>query len=278
MYSQAKDMSLESTSTFNIQLLDRAVVILDILWTESPTGLLPHEISQRSGLHKSTVHRLLLGLQNYRFVEKDSKSGRYRLGLRLFELGQRAIPNVNLREKARPYLERLVFETGETAHLCVLAEHEILYLDKVESPKTIRIASSVGGRNPAYCSAVGKVLLSALPEAEIDGLLRRHKLVAYTRNTIITPAQFKAALRQVQQNGYAVDNEEREEGLRCIGAPIHDHTGEIIAAMSVAGPAFRLMSGQDHAIAQLVTRIAGELSAALGYHATYEDLSLTAMR
>jgi DNA-binding IclR family transcriptional regulator len=167
-----------------------------------------------------------------------------------------------------------VFETGETAHLCVLVDHEILYLDKVESPKTIRIASSIGGRNPAYCSAVGKALLAALPETELDSMLRRHKLVAFTRNTIVTPAQFKAVLQQVRVNGYAVDNEEREEGLRCIAAPIRDHSGEIIAAMSVAGPAFRLLSSQDEVVARLVMTIAAELSAKLGYVGHDEKINL----
>jgi len=271
-------MTVESLPRYNIQLLERAILLLDLLLSESPSGLLPYELAQKSGLHKSTVHRLLSALRNHRLVQKDAKTGRYHLGLKLFELGVRAVPNVNLREYARPHLERLVFETGETAHLCVLVEHEILYLDKVESPKTIRIASSLGGRNPAFCSAVGKCLLAALPDAELDGLLRRHKLVAYTRHTITTPASLKAVLQQVRENGYAVDNEEREEGLRCIAAPIRDHTGDIIAAMSVAGPAFRLVSAQDMVIAKLVMSIAGELSATLGYRPGRDDVSATAAR
>jgi DNA-binding IclR family transcriptional regulator len=271
-------MQVESLPRYNIQLLDRAIVLLDVLSSESPLGLLPHEIAQRSGLHKSTVHRLLSALSRHRLVERDTKTGRHYLGLKLFELGVKAVPNVNLREQARKHLERLVFETGETAHLCVLVEDEILYLDKVESPKTIRIASSVGGRNPAFCSGVGKVLLAALPEDELDNLLRRHKLVRFTSNTIVTPAQYKAVLQQVRENGYAVDNEEREEGLRCIAAPIRDHTGEIIAGMSVAGPAFRLVSSQDLVVAKLVMAIAAELSATLGYRAELEDVNLLATR
>jgi DNA-binding IclR family transcriptional regulator len=105
-------------------------------------------------------------------------------------------------------------------------------------------------------------------------MLRRHKLVAFTRNTIVTPAQFKAVLQQVRVNGYAVDNEEREEGLRCIAAPIRDHSGEIIAAMSVAGPAFRLLSSQDEVVARLVMTIAAELSAKLGYVGHDEKINL----
>jgi IclR family transcriptional regulator, KDG regulon repressor len=271
-------MPVANLRTYNVQLLDRAISLLDVLAAESPHSLLPHEISQKSGLHKSTVHRLLSALQHHRLIEKDYKTGRYSLGLKLFELGVKAVPNVRLREYARPYLERLVFETGETAHLCVLVDHEILYLDKVESPKTIRIASSVGGKNPAFCSAVGKVMLADLPEAELNNLFQRHKLVAYTRHTIVTPAQYKVVLAQVRDNGYAVDNEEREEGLRCLAAPIRDHTGQVIAGMSVAGPAFRLSTNQDAIMAKLVMTIAGELSAALGYVADVEDKNLTATR
>ncbi len=271
-------MPVESLRSYSVQLLDRAILVLDALYAASPRGLLPIEIAQKSGLHKSTVHRLLSALQQHRLVEKEAHTGKYSLGLKLFELGIRAIPNVNLRERARPYLERLVFETGETAHLCVLAEHEILYLDKVESPKTIRIASSVGGKNAAFCSAVGKVMLAELPEAELDNLFRKHKLVAYTRHTIVTPAQYKAVLEQVRENGYAVDNEEREEGLRCVGAPIRDHTGRVIAGMSVAGPAFRLSNTQDLVIAKLVMSITAELSAALGYVPVQKDKDLIATR
>jgi DNA-binding IclR family transcriptional regulator len=268
-------MRVENLKEYNIQLLERAILLLDLLSSKSPTGLLPHELAQTSGLHKSTVHRLLSALKKNRLVERDEKTGRYHPGLKLFEWGIKAVPNINLREHARPHLERLMFETGETAHLCVLVEHEILYLDKVESPKTIRIASSVGGRNPAFCSGVGKCLLAALPDAELDRLLRQHKLTTYTRHTITTPAALKSELQQVRENGYAVDNEEREEGLRCIAAPVRDHSGEIIAAMSVAGPAFRLSSAQDLINARLVMSIAAELSTTLGYRPKYEDLSPT---
>jgi DNA-binding IclR family transcriptional regulator len=271
-------MQVESLRRYHVQLLDRAIAVLEVLSEASPAGLLPHEISQRSGLHKSTTHRLLSALSQHRLVQKNAKVGTYSLGLKLFELGVKAVPNVNLREHARSYLERLVFETGETAHLCVLVEHEILYLDKAEPPKTIRIASSVGARNPAFCSAVGKVLLAALPENELDSLLRRHKLVPYTSQTIVTPARLKAVLQQVRENGYAVDNEEREEGLRCIAAPIRDHTGEIIAGMSVAGPAFRLLSSQDSVVARLVMSIAAELSEKLGYPKAFDDLDLIVSR
>ena len=271
-------MPVENLRSYNVQLLDRAITLLDVLSAASPLGLLPHEIALRSGLHKSTVHRLLSALQNHRLIEKEAKTGKYSLGLKLFELGVKAVPNVNLREHARTYLERLVFETGETAHLCVLVDHEILYLDKVESPKTIRIASSVGGKNPAFCSAVGKVMLAALPETELNNLFRRHKLVAYTRHTIVTPAQYKAVLEQVRENGYAVDNEEREEGLRCIAAPIRDHTGQVIAGLSVAGPAFRLSSTGDQVMAKLVMSIAAELSATLGYIPEAADKDLIATR
>jgi len=271
MSEKAIPNKVENIRRYNVQLLDRAIGVLEVLSSSSPLGLLPHEIAQRSGLHKSTIHRLLSALNQHRLVEKNSKTGTYSLGLKLFELGVKAVPNVNLREHARAHLERLVFETGETAHLCVLVENEILYLDKVESPKTIRIASSVGGRNPAFCSAVGKVLLAAMSEQELDSLLRRHKLVAYTRHTIVTPAHFKAVLQEVREKGYAVDNEEREEGLRCIAAPIRDHTGEIVAGMSVAGPAFRLSSTQDSVLAKLVMTIAAELSEKLGYRKDFTD-------
>ena len=122
--------------------------------------MLSNEIAQKSGLHKSTVHRLLSALQNHRLIEKEARTGKYTLGLKLFELGVKAIPNVKLREHARTYLERLVFETGETAHLCVLVDHEILYLDRVELPR-LSYRLECRRQKCCICSAAGKVTLAA---------------------------------------------------------------------------------------------------------------------
>jgi DNA-binding IclR family transcriptional regulator len=141
----------------------------------------------------------------------------------------------------------------------------VLSLEKVEPSRTVRVPSSVGQRTPAHCTAVGKVLLAHLPQRDLDELIRSRGLKAYTRHTITSPALLRRELRAIRERGYAIDDEESEEGLRCIGAPVRDHGGRIVASMSIAGPAFRVTRGRAPALGRLAMRIADELSAELGY-------------
>lgn len=251
-------------SPYQVQVLDRALGILDLLANGS-LELGPSKISEQTGLHKSTVHRLLQVLERHRLIEKKAQNGKYRLGLKLFELGSKAVAQLDLRECALPYLERLVLETGETAHICVLDGDRMLSIANVESPRTLRTPSTVGRRTPLHCTSVGKALLAFLPEDEQDELIKKLELTAYTRHTLTKPARLKAELKLIRQLGYAMDDEEIEEGLRCIGAPVMDYTGRVVAAMSIAGPAFRLTEERIPAVAQSVVEAANELSVELGY-------------
>jgi IclR family KDG regulon transcriptional repressor len=254
----------KKVSLYRVQVLDRALSILEVLGQEEPELTLA-ELSERLRLPKSTVHRLLGVLEQHRFVEKAARGGKYRLGLRLFELGSKVIANLDLRERARPYLERLVLETGETTHLCVLDDGEVLYLEKVEASRTVRVPSIVGQRYPVHCGAAGKSLLAFLPDDELDKLIRARGLKAYTSNTITTLAQLRSELQLIRDRGYAIDNEEFEQGLRCIGAPVRDYSNKVIAAISIAGPTFRITEEKIPALARSVVAVAKELSAELGY-------------
>jgi DNA-binding IclR family transcriptional regulator len=250
-------------SQYHVQVLDRALGILEVLSSEGPELALG-ELVERSGLHKSTVHRLLMVLEQHRFIERKNQNGKYSLGLKLFELGSQALAQLGLTERAKPNLERLVFETGETANLCVLDEGEVLYLEKKEAPRTVRIPAIVGRRYPPHCGAAGKTLLAFLPEDQLDELIKRQGLKAYTKNTITTPAQLKAELQLIRDRGYALDNEEFEEGLKCIGAPVMDYSGSVIASIGIAGLAFRLTDEKIPALAVLVKGVARDLSTELG--------------
>ena len=231
------------------------------------------EISDRVKLHKSTVHRLLMILESYRMVERDPQSGRYHLGLRLFELGTIAVASFNVRERAGRYLERVVFEVDETVHLCVLDSGEVLYLEKIEPTRSVRMASRVGRRIPAHCTAVGKAILSRLPDRELDDILRRHGLRQFTPRTITTPAELKAELQVIRERGYSIDNEEIEDGVRCVAATILDHAERPIAAISVSAPAFRLPLEKVPIVADSVTRAARELSQECGYRGKWASIS-----
>lgn len=251
-------------SPYRVQVLDRALAALEILANRDGECSLV-DLCAEMKLHKSTVHRLAMVLEQHRLVDKNPDTGRYRLGLRLFEFGSKAIAAVDLRGRARPYLDRLQRQFGETVFFCILDDGQVFYVEKVESQQSVRTACTVGSRAPAYCTAVGKAMLAELPEPEVSEVIRRWGLKAVTANTITTAAALKAELRAVRSRGYAIDNEEKEEGLRCVSAAVRGHSGKLFAAMSVSGPAFRMSKERIPEVGQAVMGAATELSAELGY-------------
>jgi IclR family transcriptional regulator, KDG regulon repressor len=260
-------------SPYKVQVLDRALAALAMLADRSRESSLV-ELCNALRLHKSTVHRLMMVLERHRLVVKNAETGRYRLGLKLFELGSKALDGLDLRGRARPYLDRLQSQFGETVFFCILDDGQVFYVEKVESQQSVRTACTVGSRAPAYCTAVGKAMLAELSDAEVSGIVRRWGLKAITANTITTAAELKAELRAVRSRGYAIDDEEKEEGLRCVGAAVRGHSGRLFAAMSISGPAFRMTKERIPEIGQAVMGAANELSAELGY----EGRSLQLMR
>ena len=251
-------------SPYRVQVLDRALAIIDTLAGEGPDASLM-ELSEKLQLHKSTVHRLLMILERHRIVERQPHTGRYQLGLRLFELGSVAIARFNIRERARPHLQRLVIEVDETVHLCVLDSGEVLYLDKIEPSRSVRMASRIGRRNAVHCSAVGKVMLAHLPEREVDQIIEQRGLPRLTTKTMVTIADLKADLKATLKRGYAIDNEEAEEGLRCVGAAILGRNGRPLGAISTSAPSFRLPLDRVPLVAAGVCAAARALSEESGY-------------
>jgi DNA-binding IclR family transcriptional regulator len=265
--------SKTAVSPYKVQVLDRALAALAILAASSSDCSLA-ELCPALKLHKSTVHRLMMVLEQHRLVVKNPETGRYRLGLRLYELGSRAIDGLDLRGRARPYLDRLQTEFGETVFFCILDEGQVFYVEKVESQRSVRTACTVGSRAPAYCTAVGKAMLAELPEAEVSKIVRRWGLKPVTANTITTAGALKTELKAVRTRGYAIDDEEKEEGLRCIGAAVRSHSGKLAAAMSVSGPAFRMTKQRVPEIGRALIEATSKLSTELGY----QGASLEAVR
>lgn len=253
-------------SPYQIQVLDRALALLEVLSHQGPDLTLA-QLSELLKLHKSTTHRLIMVMERHRLIEKNSNTGKYRLGLKLFELGTKAIAQLDLRERARPFLERAVLETGETVHLCVYDDGEVVYLDKVEPTRSVRLASSVGRRNPAYCTAVGKAIMAFLPDSQVESAAAKHGFRQLTRNTLSNMLELKAELVRVRKLGYAVDNEENEEGVCCVGAAVWSFGPHPIAAISVSGPTFRMTPEKIKIAAQSVVAIAQALSRQLGMRA-----------
>lgn len=248
---------------YSSQVLDRVVRILECFGPER-TDLRLVEIAEVTGLHKSTLYRLLEAMRAHRLLGFDAESGRYHPGLKLFEIGSLAAGRFHLERHAHPTLEHLATVSGETAHLCVLDGSEVIYIAKVECTRTLRIPSAVGQRNPAYCTGVGKAILAFLSPQQIESHISSTPLKAFTRKTITSASELKANLRQIAARGYAIDDQEREEGVRCVAAPVRDHTGAVVAAISIAGPATRVTKERIAELARLVLAAADEISAALG--------------
>jgi DNA-binding IclR family transcriptional regulator len=260
----------QNKSPYQIQVLDRALAVLKVLSQEVPDLTLA-QVSALLHLHKSTAHRLIMVLEGHKLIERNSKTGTYRLGMKLFELGTRAVSQLDLRERARPILDRLVRETDETVHLCVYDNGEVVYVDKVEPARSVRLASTVGRRHPAFCTAVGKAMMAAMPEEQVEAAVQKHGLRPLTRKTIGSLGELKAELAKVRKLGYAVDDEENEEGVCCVGAVVRGISGEPTAAISVSGPSFRLPSYKIPIVAKAVIGAASALSQELGYNPSSEE-------
>ncbi len=213
------------------------LAILDAFGPEQPDFSLA-ELAVRSGLPKSTSHRILALLEAWRGVER-SASGRYRLGIKLFELGGLVQDRLRLREVALPYMEDLLATTREMVHLAKLDGGDVLYIERLVSHRSVRTPSRVAGRVPAACTGVGKAILAFSP-AEVVKSVIAAGLPAMTPYSITNPVMFLETLERVRRTGVSFDREEAGMGLACVAAPIFSHSGSVVAAMSVSGPVGRI--------------------------------------
>ncbi|HEY1918148.1 MAG TPA: IclR family transcriptional regulator [Streptosporangiaceae bacterium] len=223
------------------------------------------ELATRLGLGKSTVHRLLATLADERLLERDEATGRYRLGLGIYELGAVVTAHVDLHEAAMPALISLRQRTGETVQVSVLDGLEVVYVERLDSPHTLRIFSRVGHRMPANATSSGKVLLAGLPSVTLEARLRQWQPVAMTLNTITDATALRAELRLVAKRGWAENVEEGEVGVASVGAPIRGIDGSVTAAISVAGPITRVKGASLRRFSGAVVEAANGISARLGY-------------
>ena len=253
----------------HIQSLARALRLLDIL-ADSGGDMSLTEIADALGWPKSTVHGIIATLRDYRYVDQSAANGRYRLGIRLFELGQAAARNWGIREIALPALRKLNAQCGEMIHLATEDAGEVLYLEKIDSTHIIRIVSEIGTRLPIHCSGLGKVFLAYRQPSEARSILMRNGMRRMTNNTITEPAQMEAELIKIRKQGFAVDNQEIMEGLRCVAAPIRDRAGDVKYAVSISGLSERLTGEYFEFLKNAVIETAAEISQHMGYRAPQE--------
>ena len=244
-----------------IQSLVRAFEILKCFEHTEELGVT--EISNRVGLHKSTTFNIISTLERYRYLEKNEISGKYRLGLELFRLG--SFVKYDLRKIAMPYFENLVVQFKETVNLVVRDDIHVIYLEKIESPHSIRISTVVGGRLPINATAVGKAILSGLPDSELHEVINRLTYKKFTENTICDKSALMEQINNIRLTGYAEDCEELEIGLVCVASPIFNQDGNAFAAISVSGPTLRMNTQLRKEIGQALVSITKEISQKLGY-------------
>jgi DNA-binding IclR family transcriptional regulator len=221
-------------------------------------------VGELSGLPVSTVHRFLVNLEAAGYLN-CSASGTYHLGLACFAVGQAALSQLDIRRLSLPYLLDLNQQTRETIHLTVRHGLSAVYVEKIDSPEQLRIHSRIGAAVPLYCTAVGKVMLAHMPAAEQGKLLRQLNLKRITTNTVGSLQELQSELRRVHKNGYAYDLEEHEQHIRCVAAPIWDHTGLVQASLSITGPAVRMPVSRLRQLAPLIQDAGLQISRELGY-------------
>lgn len=240
--------------------------VLRILETlhDAPAGLQLKDVALQTGINKSTAYRFLAHLEHDGYVFRDS-SGAYAIGVRLARLASGLSYHTTLRKLSRPILQQLWRATGETVNLAVLDGREVLYLDVMESSHTFRLVSQVGLRRPVYCTALGKVMLSFIPEEEQQYFFEGMSFERFTPHTIRGAAQLRKEFALIRQRGYSLDNEEAYLGSRCIGAPIFEASGKIAAALSVSGPTTRVTREKVPTFAATAKNAALAISRTLGY-------------
>ncbi|HZU10815.1 MAG TPA: IclR family transcriptional regulator [Pseudacidobacterium sp.] len=249
---------------YQLQSIDRVVAMLEML-SESDVPLSLAEICARMGLHKSTAHRSLIVLERTSLIERTPE-GRFRLGLKLYELGNRAVEQIDLRERVQPFFRRLSMEVGETVHLGVLQKTRVVYLDKVEPNRRVCMTSRTGTSNPVYCTSLGKAMLAFLPDEQREDIISKIKFTRFTQKTLCSREALMKSLERVKKRGFAIDDEEIETGVRCVGAPIFDVNRYPIAAVSVSGPASRITVQSVPGIAEKLMRCSADISKTLGIH------------
>ena len=254
-----------SQDRYIINSVLRAAQVLES-FSEEKGAYTNAELAIKLGLNKSTMTRLLYSLEKAGFLIRDPKTKEYALTHRLFRIGNVYINQVDLHQESTSLLHELALSCKETVHLAILHGFEVFYLHKVEGPQSIRMTSGVGITAPAYCTGVGKTLLAYFSQDDLDRFLEKVPLERYTPNTLCDSDALRLELARIRERGYALDDSEHEHDVKCVAAPIHDRYGDVVAAISMAAPGFRMVREKiENEFIPAVTQTAKEVSRRLGY-------------
>jgi DNA-binding IclR family transcriptional regulator len=253
-----------ASKTPSVPALERGLAILELI-ARSKSGLTFSQLTRRFQFPKSSIHCLLLTFERHGYLQRDAASGRYMSGQKLVSIANLAIDGIALREKAAPLLRDLMAATGMTVHMAILDRDDVVLVAKVDRPGLNRVATWIGKRVDVHCTSLGKCLLAHLPEEDVDRLIGQHGLLRHNENTIVSPARLKRELARTRALGYAMDDEEEEIGIRCIGAPVLNWERRVVAAISVAGTTMQISSETCDEIVDRVKQTALGISRQLGY-------------
>jgi len=252
----------KKSSYYQINSIIKAFGLIEILVTQNEFEL--SELCRCLNLPKTTVHRILLTLESLGYVKQNPGNSRYTASIKFFEIGREVIRRLNFIETAHPHMMKLSEDTGETINLGVLDGMDIVCVDKVESKHQLKQDQPIGARHKTYCTSFGKAVLAFLPEEERHRLLTKESIIPFTPNSLRTVKAIEKDLKSVKERGYAVDNEEAANGVRCVGAPIFGHDGRVVAGISIAGPALRIKAKHVPSLARMVKQTASSISGELG--------------
>lgn len=251
-----------------LQSVDNALKILELFGGNVQEAGVA-DVSRTLGLGRSTAHRLLTTLENRGFVEQNPASGKYKLGMKVVNIGANLLGRLNIIKECHAHLEAVSNETGESSHLALYNQGEITFVDKVPGRNPAMMTSVIGLKRPASTTGTGKVLLAFLPEAELEKFLRSCQLPQSTPASITDRSELKKQLAQIREQGYSEDQQEMEEGLVCFAAPVRDRTGRVVAAISVSGAVSR-MNVKKEELVQKIKQAADRASRSCGWSPDYE--------
>jgi DNA-binding IclR family transcriptional regulator len=258
-------MAVRPKRNYDITALQRGLRLLN-LFSESPRGLTAKQVAGLTRLPVSTVHRFLANLVTAGFLNRDG-DGTHHLGIACFSIGQAAAGQLDIRRLSLPYLRELNQQTRETIHLTVRHGLSAVYVEKLDSPEPLRIHSRIGASVPLYCTAVGKIMLAYMPPDELERILPELGIKRLTQNSVGNLQELKTELYRVRKNGYACDLEEHEMHIRCVAAPIWDHTGNVQSSLSITAPTVRMPVARLRQLAPMIQAAGMQISLELGYPA-----------
>src|SRR5215813_3671990 len=247
----------------HVQSLTRGLSILEAL-AKAEGGLTLTDLAHRVQLPPSTTHRLLGTLERMGYVHQDGDLGLWRVGLQAFTVGSTFLANRDFVAQSHSYMRRLMEQAGETANLAIIDGTEAVFVAQVQCHEMMRTLVRLGSRVPLHASGVGKALFAALPDQQIDAILKVKGLPRITENTIVATETMWAALRVIRQRGYSFDDEEHARSTRCVGAAVYDEHAEPLGAISIAGPSSRLVDERIKHLGPVVAHVAEELTRHLG--------------